>query len=120
MEHCKVFLDKTYRDIYGEDEDETKISTPRRPYRDRLCRINDKSIFEQDTHFIWTLSDWISARFGLRFEAENNTIVIDEDLPDKFLAGSYHEFRYININQSLCQDQVCSKSLGVKGFICLF
>ena len=91
-------------------------------YRDRLCRINDENMFEKDTTSMWTLSDWISARFGLGLEAKNKTIVIDEDLPDKFLAGSYHEFHYININQSLCQDQVCCKlwPLGVKGIIFLF
>ena len=64
------------------DEGGSEIHTPKRAYRNRLCRLNGKNVFGTD----------------------NKTT--QDDMTDDYLPDNYHEFHYININQSLCQDQV--------------
>ena len=88
---CKQFMDQDYRKRFGEqvypDEDNVIVHTPERPYRDRLCRLNQDNIF---------------------MESESEARMINLDLDDSFLPTNYHEFQFFNLNQSNCPDQVQS------------
>ena len=94
FEQCKVFLNRDYRERFGEqvyEENGIEIHTPNRAYRDRLCRLNEDSIFQDD-----------SSESG----TENRTRVTNNGLDDTTLPPGYHEFHFINLNQSLCKNQV--------------
>ena len=88
-EQCKIFMDTDYRKRYGEwvypGEDGKEIRTPKQSYRDRLCRLNPDNIFQ---------------------ETDNKTRLINVELDSSILQSNYHEFKFINLNQSNCKDQV--------------